>query len=450
MDNKPTIREAALFLAVAFGVPFVENLAGIYPAIGLLMSAFLFFANVRKALWVFLLFWYTLILSDSFQFEFGSVVKPVLMILLMVYAYWVARDFFPQNFILRALAMFLVMAGILIFSSPEPWLSFQKYSSYLLLYLCVPPIIWVIMSSHRDAPRFLFYFIVGIVGFSLLYIVLSPYASSHGGRIRGIFGNPNGFAMFSLFSFLFVQALRATGQLNLSHRWHIGYQILVFSAILLSGSRAALSSLLLFYLLSRFRTYAALVGFFIVGILVFFYDDIMQITQTLIRSAGYAETFRLEGAQGLETGSGRLVAWRFAWEEINRSFFFGRGWTYDEIWIFGPIQKVLLNLNHQGGVHNTFLILWLNNGLIGLLLFLLGWFAITIRAGGYCGLAFPVLYAGLFQANFEPWLGASLNPYTVIFIAAFAVMLFPSLQTRTPDTPPEPVKTDVSTHAEPV
>ena len=39
------------------------------------------------------------------------------------------------------------------------------------------------------------------------------------------------------------------------------------------------------------------------------------------------------------------------------------------------------------------------------------------------GLALPILFACLFVANFEPWLAASLNPFTIQFIICIAVIL---------------------------
>jgi len=45
-----------------------------------------------------------------------------------------------------------------------------------------------------------------------------------------------------------------------------------------------------------------------------------------------------------------------------------------------------------------------------------------LKASRNTFLAFPVLYAALFQANFEPWLAASLNPYTICFFTIITIL----------------------------
>ena len=157
--------------------------------------------------------------------------------------------------------------------------------------------------------------------------------------------------------------------------------------------------------------------------IVLVYDYVFILGLTMIDQLGLGNQFRLEGAQSIENASGRTIAWRYAWEEIQKNMFFGRGWSYDEYWIFGPIQKTLNLLNHQGGVHNVYLILWLNTGAVGLLLYLFSFIQLFFEAAKNSGLALPILFACLFVANFEPWLAASLNPYTIQFIICIAVIL---------------------------
>ena len=70
-----------------------------------------------------------------------------------------------------------------------------------------------------------------------------------------------------------------------------------------------------------------------------------------------------------------------------------------------------------------YLIFWLNNGLVGVALFVFGLFSIFVKASFNCKLAFPILYAAIFQANFEPWLAASLNPYTICFFSILTLLL---------------------------
>jgi hypothetical protein len=79
----------------------------------------------------------------------------------------------------------------------------------------------------------------------------------------------------------------------------------------------------------------------------------------ILSALGLAKALR---ADTLESGSGRLVAWAFAWKHINSSFqnfLYGGAFGFDEM-LFAWNAKMLISLGHVGGVHNSFLALWLN------------------------------------------------------------------------------------------
>src|SRR5690606_33617251 len=125
------------------------------------------------------------------------------------------------------------------------------------------------------------------------------------------------------------------------------------------------------------------------------------VTQNLVaivEAIGLSEFFRIETLAG---GSGRYIAWNFAWNAIQDNFWLGRGFAFDE-WIMGQNQDFLSDLGHQGGVHNTYLILWLNTGIIGLALFVRALFLLFIKASKYLSVAFPVLWMVMFSIMLEP------------------------------------------------
>lgn len=80
-------------------------------------------------------------------------------------------------------------------------------------------------------------------------------------------------------------------------------------------------------------------------------------------------------------------------------------------------------LGHQGAAHNSYLTFWLDTGLIGLILYLLGLFFTFVKASFSNKYAFPVLYAVLFSNNYESWLTASLNPFTIQLLFILTVIL---------------------------
>src|SRR5690606_21275266 len=133
------------------------------------------------------------------------------------------------------------------------------------------------------------------------------------------------------------------------------------------------------------------------------------------------KSFRLET---LQQGSGRTIAWEFAWKNIQESLFIGKGIGYDE-YLMRENREFLSKAGHEGGVDNTYLIVWLNTGLIGLLAFLRGVFLLFIKGAKNNSYAFPALFAILLSINFEPWLAASLNPFTSMFLIIVTLLTAP-------------------------
>lgn len=79
-------------------------------------------------------------------------------------------------------------------------------------------------------------------------------------------------------------------------------------------------------------------------------------------------------------------------------------------------------LGHQGAAHNMYLTFWLDTGLIGLILFLSGLLVTFFRASKRNKLAIPILYAILFSNNYESWLTASLNPFTIQLLFILSIL----------------------------
>ena len=123
-------------------------------------------------------------------------------------------------------------------------------------------------------------------------------------------------------------------------------------------------SVLCFLLFTRLYRLSPYFGFIILIIITISYQLVFQNFESIIRYLGLGEFFRIET---LETGSGRNVAWAFAWQNIQDNFFLGKGFAYDEA-LFSKYEQELSVLGHQGNVHNSYLTLWLNTGVIGLFL----------------------------------------------------------------------------------
>lgn len=377
---------------------------------------------------IFLGFFFILILSDNLKYttDFAKTFKNGYIVLLAVIAILDRKNFPVQSKILPYFLPFLLVSIVGIFYSPQIFVSFQKTLSYGLLLFVVPQ--FFVNSFNDRGPEVvkdLIYFAVAmiILGFAIRFI--SPnLVYSHGGRFRGIFGNPNGLGIFGILIFAFALISREYFKALFSKadlRWIF---IPIGIALVLSGSRSAVIAVLLFFLFSRFYRYSPFLGFILFLSVAVAAQLLSRNLIEIVNALGISEYFRVDT---LEDGSGRYVAWNFAWEAIQEYFWFGRGFSFDE-WLMDTNQDFLNDLGHQGGVHNTYLIVWLNTGVVGLIMFLRGYLVLIIKGAKNAPMAFPLLWMVLFSIMLEPWLAASLNPFTMIFFMSLSMLTHPVFQ----------------------
>jgi len=134
------------------------------------------------------------------------------------------------------------------------------------------------------------------------------------------------------------------------------------------------------------------------------------------------DVFNLEQAVRIDTlltGGGRFFAYDFAWTQIQDSYWFGKGFNYTEF-LVDKYAEYLASNNSVGNLHNSFLTLWLDTGLTGVILFLLGW-VIVLRKLPDKLIIYPIFFTAMFSAYFESWLAGSQNPYTPLLLAILAL-----------------------------
>lgn len=378
----------------------------------------------RKRMYFELLvgFVFILILSDSLTHatDFAKEFKTIYIILLSA-AVFLDRGYFqPYNRIYLYFLPFIIISLVGLIESPFPFTGVQKTLSYLLLFFAVPQIFVRIFKDHGPIVlKDLLFFgsAIVILGFAMRFIA-PEVAMSHGERFRGVFGNPNGLGIFTSLIVVIAIICREYFKGFFSKndlRWIV---IPVMAGLLLTGSRTSIMAVFIFFVFVRFYRFSPFIGsilFLGVGIAV---EYVAANIVGIVDSLGLTEYFRIET---LEEGSGRFIAWSFAWEAIQEYFWFGRGFAFDE-WLMNINQDFLNAMGHQGGVHNTYLILWLNSGLVGLLFYLRGVFLLFFKAAKNTPLAFPVLWLILFSIALEPWLAASLNPFTILFLLGITIM----------------------------
>ena len=298
------------------------------------------------------------------------------------------------------------------------FLSFQKTLSYLLIMVIFPAFLLADYRKNKaEALRKIVFFgmMILVVGFVLK--VFNPRLvefAQEGGRYKGIFGNPNGLGIFCvIYSIMYITIVTYYPILfsKIAKIFVIGSVIL---SVALCESRGAIFSigiLFVFNFLSK-RSHALSVMVLIISIIS--YQWLLQNFEDIVLALHLDEYFRLST---LHTGSGRLVAFEFAWRQIQDFFFFGGGMGYTEYVFHAPEHKYYLSINdHQGNAHNSFLTIWLDTGIFGLIAFSYAWVSVIWRAHKYSTLAIPISFAIFFSAFFESWMAGSLNAFTIFLV----------------------------------
>lgn len=385
------------------------------------------FLMQRKDMYEELLLGYLfiLILSDSQEgaLYFAKEVKNIYISLLAVFIYIDRNDFQPFNSLYKIFIPFFVISLITIsFSAGDSFFltGVQKTISFLLSFIVIPNMVLKLYreSATQFLRRFiLFIFTIMIIGFLLKYI-LPETALLLGERYRGIFGGPNGLGIFCLLSFITFFVINNF----FPELFSKNERILIFGIILLSlfysGSRNALISVLIFYIFQRFFSLSPFLGFILFLVAIFITDLISSNATAIILSLGLGDYFR---TNTIEEGSGRYIAWAFAWNQIQNNFFIGKGFAYNEFYMRHHYGE-LLKLNHQGGIHNSFLTFWMDQGLVGLLIYLYSYILMFIKAAQKSKFAFPIMFAISFSAFFESWLVGSLSPFAFMGMFVFTII----------------------------
>lgn len=361
--------------------------------------------------------------SRSHLFDFAGQVKNIYIVLLFLFALRVQKFIdIPIKFYQYFLPFF-ILSFICIAYSPVPFVAFQKTLSYILLFISIPIYTqWVYQEFGDRLFKGIVFVVVALLILGFLIDIINPDFTRLIGRYRGMLGNPNGLGIYvSLFMMLFTTITDFKTDLFTSKEKNIIY-IIGFLSLLRCGARTSLFATLLFFFFRKFYKMSPILGFLIFLILTLLYQIISTNLENIILQLGLSEFLRLDTFANL---SGRSVAWEFAWQQIQNSFFLGKGFSFTE-YIYRINYEYLSMLGHQGAAHNAYLTFWLDTGLIGLMLFLIALLILFLKAAKLSRLAIPVLYAILISNNFESWLTASLNPFTIQLLLILTIIFIQS------------------------
>ncbi len=307
-------------------------------------------------------------------------------------------------------------------SSPTPLRAVLQAAAYPALLLVVFQHVRPLIFSRRG--RLLLDLVTVCMGILvaglLLALVLPQVAILYpNARLRGLFGNPNGLAMFAALTLPLVlvvfETLRPRAVLR---RWiYVGIILLV---LVLSGSRSALLAVMVY--VPMYVTFRGSVNRRVVVVGLAAAVVLLMVTLVPFRLLLDPDTYTRLGpmadylrVSSLEDGSGRWYAWRYALDVIREAPVLGRGFGYDEhIFASGVVRGDVFLGGHQGSTHNLYLALVLNTGVVGAALFLAFLWSLTgpRRASPH---TIPLMAAVLVSSVFESWLVSTMNPLTLVF-----------------------------------
>lgn len=396
---------------------FIGTSSSVAGIIVILLSIFLF---KRSGLYeeLFIGFLLVLIMSDSL--EFAKNVKDIYLLILAFFLIYDKNFFTEQNSIIKLFIPFFAIAFICIIWSEEVTISLQKTISYFLLIFVVTSYIQNLYKNNgTEFFRKLILFVCLILFIGILAYFINPYSVTFVGRYKGIlFRNPNGIGIFGVLIFLLYYLIIEYFPTLFSRNEKLLIFITIVSTVILCSSRSAVISILIFLLFRSLYRISPILGFLLFLVFIFIYQYIISNAESLILSLGLEKYFRLDT---LESGSGRIIAWAFAWENVQKSFWFGQGFGFTEF-LFHKNYMFLSRLGHEGNAHNSYLTFWLDTGFLGVACYFISFISIFINGMKRLIGAIPILYAVLFSIYFESWLTASLNPFTIILFIIITLL----------------------------
>ena len=420
IKNKP----AYLYFVV---ISFLIIVYGGDSAIVLLPAFALIAYGGKNLLYPFIALLLLLPLADS-TFAFAQVAyntRPILLILLALLIItdksispksdWSFNYFIPY---------FLIVAYYIVDLTDIN--NILKPISYFLVILITPVIVKAILRYNRDS-----FLRITILLYTLVYVLSflnigENRALQEYGRFSGIFINPNALGIFS-FLFFMLSTIIFKYQPQLFTKWE-RYLVtgLIIAGVIYSRSRSGMFAILLFWLsliVYEKHQFKGLVILWGIALILNYSISFEEI----IRKLGLAEFFRLDT---LKTGSGRSIAFAYAWDRIRVSPFSGGGIGFTEKYFAKNAEELAIK-GHVGDVHNSFLYIWLELGLAGLFFFIYGWYNWLKKTFTYSKIILPIGIAVLFSVNIEDWLIGSLNHVTIQLIIILSLLSSPEFYKST-------------------
>ncbi|MCC6385732.1 MAG: O-antigen ligase family protein [Bacteroidia bacterium] len=361
------------------------------------------------------------VLSDHWkeQLLWASKIKDIYMLMMVVFFMFNSKEFKYRNMVIGPFLLYLVWMFIPLLRSPEAFLSFQKTVSTFLLYAIIPVFMSKCLEEEKE------HFIKGAVLtmvslfiYGLFMAVILPGSAFIMGRFQGVTGNPNALGILCTVFFGMFTIIITHYRNYFTRNEIIFIYAVVLISVILSGSRNTIVSILIFWGFSYFFKQSYLFGFTALIVIAVSYHLLIANLPYILDSLGLQEYMRVEN---IDDGSGRLIAWKFSLDHLKNDYLIGHGVGY-EVYMFRTFGYDLFVRLHVGNTHNSWLALWLNSGIIGLILYAGGLIYRFVSYSSKTVYALPMLYSVMFSATFESWLAGALSPFILQLLIVMSII----------------------------
>ncbi len=361
------------------------------------------------------------VLSDHWEehLQWASKIKDIYLLIMTGFLFLNSQAFSYRNMVVTAFIPYLIWIFVPLFRSPDTFTAFQKTVSCVLLYSITP--IWIMKVLIEEKEHFLKGLAItmsGLLVYGLFMAFVWPETAFLAGRLRGVTGNPNSLGLICTLYFALVTMVKSHYPSLFKKQEILIIYALIIISVILSGSRNTIFAILIFYMFSRFFKVSYLLGFSALVIVAVVYQMLISNLPTIISLLGLEQYMRVEN---LESGSSRLIAWQFVWQWLKYDYLLGHGVGY-EPYFFKNYAPEFLIYYRIGNAHNSWLALWLNTGIIGLVLYAAGLLYRFLSLANRSVYIIPLLYSILFSATFESWLAGVLSPYLLLMLMIITVV----------------------------
>jgi len=391
-------------------------------AIAVLVLGSFYFIHKGRYEYVITTFILVIVLGDNLwpQLKFYGVLRVVELIVLSIFSAMIVFRYdkgFDKRILLFIPFFIISLLSSYIFSPSFAPSVARSISYFLLIFSVFTYFRFVYNERGQILYENVFIIITLIFVFSLIGMA-TPYHELFffGHRLKGLFGNPNSMALFSIFSYPIIDTFKYPDS-KITERQIKWVKVLIFACLLMTGSRNGVASLFIYYLLKNYftrgvtgRIYSILAGIAVVLVMLNL-DTILQYTplKELIR------------AKSLQTASGRTIVWNVALDQIKESPWLGNGDYYYQIFFQNYKDIHNLTSRYWNSVWNSYLAFMMDTGIIGLLAYLFFLSGLVKFTKNFKALM-PFLALALFSAIFESWMVSSLNAFTTLFLFYFIIV----------------------------